>query len=201
MAIKERLFGAVVARLVSKDFVAIADETPGPKRLSFDAWIVRLGRRLLSQFLMDHGFVVEKRASSDVCLEGLLTFRQRVFALTAPSPKGRLEDLIQFVSALGPLCDPDGHLRENPADFYPQAVFTTTLGHLKQVFEREAGIATAILLGAGALPTFLKDGKPTKVGQRFYLSIATEHLIPALELPPLLKELMVTMKGLTPKPP
>jgi hypothetical protein len=181
--------GVVVARLMTGDFVearnraemfAVGD--------LFSRWLAALGQTFALTALRESGLLVAPSGLTDLVVMQTLRVRVRVSTFARPTNKVTPHALIQRFALLGPRCTPDGEVTEEPADFYAQVVIALSTNELRQLFAREVGTVSAVLVGAAALPQVLERGTPRPVAGKWFVTLPLTDAIAAADLPIYLRE-------------
>ncbi|GEM_PF-621078 len=182
--------GVIVARLMTGDFVEARNRAENFNNSDlFSRWMAALGQLFTLTTLRESGLLVTPSGLTDIIVAHSLRLRVRLSTFSQPmKQKVPLTTILHRFRLLGPRCNEDGDIDEEPADFYAQVIVALSTDELKQLLLREVGAVSVALAGAASLPKILEKGTTYSVRRRCFLSLPLTEVIPAADLPIYLRE-------------
>ncbi|MCS7191855.1 MAG: hypothetical protein NZ937_02575 [Armatimonadetes bacterium] len=190
--IGERRLGLIIARLMTGDFVEARNRAENFNHGDlFSRWIAALGQVFTLTALRESGLLVTPSGLTDIIIARSIRLRVRLSTFSQPAKqKVPLMTILQHFCLLGPRCNEDGDIEEEPADFYGQVIVALSTEELKQLLLREVGALSAVFVGAVPLPKILEKGTPRLVKKKRFLCMPLTEVIPAADLPVYLREVV-----------
>ncbi|MCS7263665.1 MAG: hypothetical protein NZ805_02395 [Armatimonadetes bacterium] len=199
--LKGQRFGVIVARLMTGDFVEARNRAENFNHGDlFDRWIAALGQFFVLTALRESGLLVAPSGLMDIIVAHSLRLRVRLSTFSRPTKqKVPLATILQRFQLIGPRCNEDSDICEEPADFYAQVIVALSTDELKQLLMREVGAVSVAFAGAAPLPRILEKGTPSLVGKKWFLTLPLTDIIAAADLPIYLREVALQWRFQSPK--
>lgn len=194
-------FGVIVARLMTGDFVEARNRAESFNHGDlFSRWIAALGQLFTLSALRESGLLATPSGLTDIIVAQSIRLRVRLSTFSRPiKRKVPLVTILQGFRLLGPRCNEDSDIMEEPADFYAQVIVALSTDELKQLLMREVGAVSVALVGAAPLTKILEKGKLQLVGKRWFLTMSLTEVIPAADLPIYLREVAAQWRYQSPR--
>ncbi len=166
----------------------------------FSRWIAAFGQVFALTALRESGLSVTSSGLTDIIVAHSLRLRVRLSTFSRPTKqKVPLATILQRFRLLGPRCNEDGDILEEPADFYGQVVVALSTDELKQLLLREVGAVSVAFAGAAPLPKIFEKGTPQLVGKKWFLTLPLTEIIAAADLPIYLREVAAQWRYQSPE--